>query len=277
MLKKPAFGAILILAVAVFFAPGAQSGDGKLLATSGLLGIEGSAGGGITPWAVLGSYAEAEEFGFSGAFSNTSLRDYRLSTSALAFGVGNRVEFSAAQQRFALPGNAQLSQIVFGAKLRVSGDLIFGRAPQLALTLQHKRHQDITLLNALGVQQSTGTDVVFSAAKLWLNGALGRNTLINLNLRRSSAQETGLLGFHDDAKWLAEGAVAILPNRFWAIGAEFRQKPNFDGAAESHWRDVFIAWFPKKGVSAALAHVNLGTIAGRKSQTGFFITLQANF
>ncbi len=277
MLQKFACGTVLVFATALSVAPFSDASDGKLLGTSGLLSIEGSAGGGITPWAVLGSYAEAEEFGISAGFSNTKLKDYHLKTGALAFGVSNRIEFSAAQQRFALPGNLQLGQNIFGAKLRISGDLIFGSAPQFAITLQHKRHQDTALLNALDVQKATGTDVVLSASKLWLDGVFGRNTLVNLNARRTRAQETGLLGFHDDAKWLAEGAVAILPNRFWAIGAEFRQKPDFDGAAETHWRDVFIAWFPQKGVSTALAYVDLGTIAGRKSQTGFFFTLQANF
>jgi Protein of unknown function (DUF3034) len=267
----------LALAATLTFGSSVQASDGKLLGTSGLVSIEGSAGGGLTPWAVLGSYAEAEQLGFSASISNTHLRDYQLRTGALAFGVNNRVEFSAAQQRFELPRNAQLSQNVFGAKLRVSGDLIYGSAPQLAITLQHKRHQNTSQLSVLGVQQSTGTDVVFSASKLWINGAFSRNTLANVNFRRSAAQETGLLGFNDDSKWLAEAAVAILPNRYWAIGAEFRQKPDFDGLAESHWRDVFIAWFPKKGVSAALAYVDLGTIAGRDEQTGFFFTLQANF
>lgn len=277
MLRQVAIGTILGFAAACVGVSSANAGDGKLRGTSGLLSIEGSAGGGLTPWAVLGSYAEAEQTGISASVANVNLRDYQLRTAALAFGVGNRVEFAASYQRFELPGSAQLSQNIFAAKLRVAGDLIYGRAPQLAITLQHKRHQDTDVLNSLGVQQSTGTDVVFSAAKLWIDGAFNRNTLVNFNLRRSSAQETGLLGFNGDAKWLAEGAVAILPNRYWAIGAEFRQKPDFDGFQESHWRDAFIAWFPKKGVSAALAYVDLGTIAARKNQTGVFITLQANF
>ena len=277
MPRKFAIGTILSFAAAIIGAASAYAGDGKLLGTSGLLSIEGSAGGGITPWAVLGSYAEAEQMGFSASVANVNLRDYRLNTGALAFGVGNRVEFSAANQRFELPGNAVLSQNIFGAKLRVAGDLIYGRVPQLAITLQHKRHQDTSLLNALGVQQSTGTDVVFSVAKLWIDGAFSRNTLANISLRRTSAQEIGLLGFNNKAEWVAEGAIAVLPNRYWAIGAEFRQKPNFAGIPESNWRDFFVAWFPAKGVSAAIAHVDLGTIAGRKDQTGVFFTLQANF
>jgi len=277
MPRKFAIGTILSFAAAFVGAASAYAGDGKLLGTSGLLSIEGSAGGGIIPWAVLASYAEAEQMGFSASVANVNLRDYRLRTGALAFGVGNRVEFSASNQRFELPGDARLSQNIFGAKLRVAGDLIYGRAPQLAITLQHKRHQDPSILNALGVPLSTGTDVVFSAAKLWIDGVLNRNTLANISLRRTSAREIGLLGFNHSAKWVAEGAIAVLPNRFWAIGAEFRQKPDFGGLPESHWRDVFVAWFPKKGISTAVAYVDLGTIAGRKSQTGFFFTLQANF
>jgi hypothetical protein len=33
------------------------AGDGKLLLTGGVSSIDGAAGGGLTPWAVTGSYA----------------------------------------------------------------------------------------------------------------------------------------------------------------------------------------------------------------------------
>lgn len=71
--------------------------DGKLLATSGLLSIEGSAGGGLTPWAVIAGYGEADQFGGSAAYSRSQLQDFDLQTGAVAFGWRNRVELSLAQ------------------------------------------------------------------------------------------------------------------------------------------------------------------------------------
>ena len=39
------------------------AGDGKLLLTGGVSSIDGAAGGGLTPWAVTGSYATSGQFG----------------------------------------------------------------------------------------------------------------------------------------------------------------------------------------------------------------------
>jgi Protein of unknown function (DUF3034) len=43
----------------------AQADTGKLLLTGGVSSIDGAAGGGLTPWAVIGSNAEDGEIGFS--------------------------------------------------------------------------------------------------------------------------------------------------------------------------------------------------------------------
>jgi len=91
-----------------------------------------------------------------------------------------------------------------------------------------------------------------ASSKLWLNGAFSRNTLANISISRTSAQEIGLLSFNNIAEWVAEAAIALLRNRLWAIGAEFRQKPGVARIPESNWRDFFVAWFPEKGVSTAL-------------------------
>ena len=52
------------LLLAVCWAPMLASADaGRLLATGGATSLEGAAGGGITPWAVLAGYGERGEWG----------------------------------------------------------------------------------------------------------------------------------------------------------------------------------------------------------------------
>ncbi|MGA4602895.1 DUF3034 family protein, partial [Ectopseudomonas hydrolytica] len=41
----------------------AGAGEGRLLATGGATSLEGAAGGGIMPWAVLAGYGERGEWG----------------------------------------------------------------------------------------------------------------------------------------------------------------------------------------------------------------------
>ena len=62
------------------------------------------------------------------------------------------------------------------------------------------------------------------------------------------------------------------------MGGEYRTKPdNLRFARESDWWDLFVAWFPTKNLSATLAYVDLGSIAGRKRQQGVYLSLQAGF
>ena len=46
----------LFLALAMLSAPAFAGDGGKLLLTGGVSQLEGAAGGGITPWAVIGGY-----------------------------------------------------------------------------------------------------------------------------------------------------------------------------------------------------------------------------
>lgn len=55
-----------LLAGVAGVAPALALGDnGRLIATGGATSIEGSAGGGITPWAVITGYSEQGEWGDS--------------------------------------------------------------------------------------------------------------------------------------------------------------------------------------------------------------------
>ncbi|TQU04158.1 DUF3034 family protein, partial [Xanthomonas perforans] len=127
--------ALVAAAVAGVFAPlHALAGDGRLLATGGVSMIEGSSGGGIVPWATLSGYGTRDELGTVAFATHVDSGDYRLDVQGAALTVGNRLELSLARQRLdlgtlqdrlGLPWNA-LGQDVFGAKVRVAGDLVYG-------------------------------------------------------------------------------------------------------------------------------------------------------
>ena len=72
--------ALLTLTVAIgltAFVP-AQAGQGKLLLTGGVSSIDGAAGGGLTPWAVTGSYATEGEWGGTAFISGARTGNYGL-------------------------------------------------------------------------------------------------------------------------------------------------------------------------------------------------------
>lgn len=279
-------GALCAGMMLVGLAAQAQPGD-RLLATGGATQIEGAAGGGIVPWAVLAGYGERGQHG--GTFFHTVVDsgDYRLRSLGAAWSWNNRVEFSVASQRFdlgalrrelGLPWEA-LRQDVFGMKVRLFGDLVYGAAPQLSVGLQHKRVGDFALPQLVGAADDSGTDVYIVASKLFLAGAAGRNLLLSAGLRGTDANQTGLLGFgaggDTSREWVFEGSAAILLDSHWAIGLEYREKPDrLAFAREDDWRDLFVAWFPDKRWSVVAAWADLGDIAGRPDQRAPYLSVQ---
>ena len=268
------FGIVFALCTTTFLA---YAGDGKLLGTGGLLSIEGSAGGGISPWAAIAGYDEADQWGALAASSRVATDDYQLQTNGVALGFYNRVELSFTRQNFTIPGG-RLGQDILGAKVRVAGDLIFGPFPQISVGAQFKRSTEGTTLSALGIADQKDVDLYASVSRLFLSGPLDRSWLVNATVRSTKAQQTGLLGFSSDRKWVLEGSTAMLLNRNLALGVEYRTKPDqIPGLREDDWKDVFLAWFPSKNLTLAVAYVDLGSIAGRKNQNGYFFTLQGQF
>ena len=70
----------------------------------------------------------------------------------------------------------------------------------------------------------------------------------------------------------------MLLHQTLALGMEYKTKPDqIPGLREDDWKDVFLAWFPNKNLTIAIAYVDLGSIAGRKNQNGYFFTLQGQF
>ncbi len=268
----------------------ARADDGRLLATGGATQVEGSAGGGIVPWAVLSGYGERGQSGGTAFYTRVDSGDYALDAAGVAYAVGNRVEFSLARQRFDLgalrdqldlPMTA-LWQDIVGIKVRLAGDLVYTPWPQFALGVQHKRVRDFDLPSAVGAKRDDGTDVYLAASKLFLAGAGGRNLLVSVALRSSSANQLGLLGFGGDRRdgrsLLWEASAAVLINPRWAVGIEYRQKPdNLGFAREDHWRDAFVAWFPNKHIAIVGAWADLGSIATLDGQRAGYLSVQASF
>ncbi len=268
------------------YLPLAQASD-RLLMTGGATQLEGSAGGGIVPWAVLSGYASEGQRGGTAFVTRVQASDYALDASGAAYSFDNRVEVSYARQRLhlgtlrdqlGLP-TSTFDMETIGTKIRLGGDLIYTRMPQISLGLQHKRHLDFDVPKLIGARKDSGTDIYVSATKLFLAGAAGRNLLLNGTLRATKANQTGLLGFGGDRnagyKTVFEGSAGVLINPRWVLGIEYRQKPdNLGFAREDAWRDAFMGWFPNKHVALIAAYADLGSIASLPNQRGAYLSLQ---
>ena len=264
--------------------------QGRLIATGGASSLEGASGGGITPWAVLAGYGEQGEWGGNVFATQVDLPDYRLDVVGLAVAFDNRVEVSFARQRldlgslvskFHLPEDS-LSQDIVGVKVRLFGDVIYDRLPQVSLGLEYKHQNDFLIPSLVGAQRDQDTEGYLTASRLFMGGAFGYNLLINGGLRYSRANELGLLGFGGDRRdtrsVLKEGSVAVLFNPRWALGMEYREKPdNLSFSGESDWSDVFIGYFPNKHLSVVLAYARLGEIATLDNQNGTYLSVQGSF
>jgi len=277
--------------------PAAQADTGKLRLTGGVSSIDGAAGGGLTPWGVIGTQATAGQWGASAFVTRAKTPGYQLDDAGVALGWNERLELSLARQRFAtnatgtalgLPGLV-LKQDIVGAKLRLAGDAVLDSdllMPSIALGIEAKQVDAGGLaptLAALGAKRS-GTDVYLSATKLFL----AQGILLNGTLRATQANQNGLLGFggtaHGSYALQPELSVAWLASRTLAFGAEYRAKPDNlnpsllgKGLKEDDWWDLFVAWAPTKNLSLTAAWVDLGRIVpavDQRRQSGAYLSLQ---
>ncbi|WP_105180162.1 DUF3034 family protein [Pseudoalteromonas sp. T1lg21] len=259
------------------FASSGFAASGKLLATPGVSQVEGSAGGGIVPWAQLAGYASDDEIAINGFCSRADVSDYRLDVCGAQLNIYDRVEFSYAEQRFEVPAlNTDIEQSIAGAKLRLYGDIVYSKWPQLSLGVQHKSLDDGSIANLLGAKDTSGTDIYLAASKLHLGALAGYNWFWNTTFRYSDANQLGLLGFggpDSDKELLFEASTAVFLTHQIAVGVEYREKSNNLGLGEQDWQDVFVAWFPNKHVSVTAAWLDLGSIAGAEDQTGWYLSV----
>ena len=280
-----ALAAMLCLALPL---PAMADAGSRLWATGGVTTIEGSAGGGLVPWAVLAGYASDEEWGGTVTLSRAEVDDFTLDVTGAAVNWRNRVEISIARQTLDLDtlgsalGEDELSQDVVGLKVRLFGDVLYGDYGQWSLGLQHKRQREFDIPRTIGAEDDQGTDVYLSASKLFFAAVADRNLLVNATVRGTRANQGGLLGFggdrNDGYEAVVETSIALLLNRSWVVGAEYRQKPdNLGFATEDDWWDGFVAWVPDRRLSVTAAWTNLGDIAGLEDQQGPYLSLQGSF
>jgi hypothetical protein len=302
------FATTLIAACAALSCAAACADTGKLLLTGGVSSIDGAAGGGLTPWAVIGSNATDGEVGASAFVTNVGTKDYGLNIFGAAVGFQDRYELSIAQQdlntrgtgaALGLPG-LHLKQTIVGAKVRVLGDAVLDSdslMPQVAVGLEYKTLGSTGLdntLNALGAKRS-GTDLYVSATKLFL----GQSLLLNGTLRATKANQNGLLGYGatlggNENRYTVqpEFSVGYLLSKNVVVGAEYRFMRNRletagraaglgNGLRSEDWKDIYVAWAPSKNFSLTLAYVDLGVIVPAttvsRKQTGYYLSAQIAF
>lgn len=284
----------------------------KLLLTGGVSQVEGSAGGGLTPWAVIGGYGTNNEIGGNLHYTYAKTNDFKLDSYGITVGFYDRLELSLAQQSFDVSnlrgkvrsglgadaiGRDTIDQTIAGIKVRVLGEAVLDAdtwVPQVAVGMQYKKNHDGDFVTGgvIGAKKDYGTDFYVAATKLLLDKSL----LLNGTLRLTKANQFGLLGFggekHDNYRPQLELSGAYLLSKNVAVGAEYRMKPNnlentVGGAVdlqEDDAFDVFVAYAPTKNLSLTLAYVHLGNIATVKAvgadygkQDSVYISAQVGF
>ncbi len=262
----------------------------RLLATGGVMQIEGSAGGGLTPWALIAGYGTREETGASAFYTHARTNGgFEMNLAGVALGFDNRVEISYGHQNFGLSDtvpNEHIRMHTLGAKVRLFGDAVYDQdtwVPQVSAGAQVKHNVDFDKVpKALGAESATGVDLYLSATKLYLAAIGGRNVLLNLTLQATKSNQFGLLGFggdnHDKYQLQPAASAALMLTDNLLIGAEYRARPNnLSVFKEDDAKDVFIAWFPVKYLSITAAYVDLGNIADKNDQRAWYLSGQVSF
>jgi len=276
---------LLLTAASVYAAavPAAHADD-RLQWTGAVTQIEGSAGGGLVPWALVGGLGTNEQIGATAFATYVSTQDFSLRAGGASVDVDDRAEFSVARQCFdansVIPG-LTLGQDIVGLKVRVAGDAVFAPDewwPQIALGAQWKRTLDFNSVpSAVGATHGSDVDLYVAATKLYFAALAGRNIIIDATLRRTRADQFGLLGFggqNQGYRLDPELSAAVWLSDDVLLGAEYRDKPReLTAFKEDSAEDAFIAWSPIKNLTLTGAWTDLGRIAGKPPQRGFYISL----
>jgi len=231
--------------------------DGKVLATGGVITVDGAGGGGITPWATISGYETRD--GINGGLHYTwvYLPNYSLNSYGATLGFFDRVELSytnstlptgstfdtvglaarllssAVTDTGVKPFNTTIKMDVYGVKIRLFGEAIYDSdnlIPQVAIGGFYKNNHNDELLKTLQAAKAKDWEAYICATKIFFP----INTLINATVRYTSANETGLTGFgttgDNKKKFRPEVSVAYLLAKNTAIGGEYQKHGrNLDG------------------------------------------------
>jgi len=106
---------------------------GRLLATTGATSLEGAGGGGLVPWALITGHGSRASAGANVHGTGVRLPDFSLWAAGIGVGIADRLELSYQHQwfdtgkagaRLGLGRGYTFGQDVFGAKLRLWGDVV---------------------------------------------------------------------------------------------------------------------------------------------------------
>lgn len=262
--------------------------NGKLPLTRGISTIDGVAGGGIVPWALIAGNETNRGVGFSAHYSRVNTSDYSVDAFGGSIGWKDKIEVSYTNQTLdteqvgtalGLGHGFELGIHSIGAKVRIVGDAVYDQdrwLPQVAIGAVYKQSNQKDLVLALGAESASGLELYISATKVFLK----ESVLVNVGLRYTDANQNGLIGFggSSNASVYPEVSVGYLINRRIVVGVEGRKKPdNLGFAKEEGWYDAFVAIALDDQVTLAAAYVDLGSIATFDNQTGFYISLQMGF
>jgi Protein of unknown function (DUF3034) len=279
---------VFLMVLLACWAASACAGSNRLLASGGVMEIEGGAGGGAVPWALIAGLGTDAQIGGSAFCSDARQQSFELRSCGLAVGFYDRVEVSYANQRFDLDeiiAGESIAVDVIGAKVRLLGDAVYDQDlwyPQLSMGLQYKRNKDFNFVPALlGARDDADVDGYLAATKIFLAGPFSRTWLVNATLRATRGNQFGILGFGGDRKDRrsinGEFSTAMFVADSLIVGAEYRQKPdNLSAFKEQDYWDVFAAFFPSKHFSVTAAYADLGRIAMKPGQHGLYLSLQGS-
>lgn len=265
------------------------AGD-RLLGTGGVTQMEGAAGGGLSPWALISGYGTDKQVG--GALFYTKAKTnggFTLDSGGISLGIHNRFEVSVSQTKFGLSNtvpNESIRLNTLGFKTRLFGDALYDQDlwyPQVSAGVLIKHNEDFGLVpKAIGAKKATGIDFYLSGSKVYLGAMNGRNLILSASIMATKANQFGLLGFGGDKKNRYQiqpsySAAIMLTDNLLA-GAEYRYKPNnLNAFDEDNAQDFFITWFPLKNISVTGAYIDLGNIADKDNQEAWYFSTQLSY
>ena len=269
-----------VVTACMLFASGAQAA---------VTNIDGQAGGGLVPWALLSS-------GPTVAITNLNTPNLNINSLAVNTSFSNMVEVSYARNMLNVSGSALGANNTdsvdnLGLKVKLND---MGSMPQFAVGLVYKSASgplaDL-LKTAYGIKKSS-TDVYAAASKIVTIG--GKNVLLNGVLRASKANQLGLLGFGGGNTPGYKTGYSIKPELSAELfassnvifGAEYRAQPDNGTGANTllHQNaayDFNVVYVASKNFTLTAAYVSLVQVApavinGNK-QNGLFVQAQVNF
>src|ERR1700677_1687601 len=97
---RSAINAAVAILIGALLPPGTGFAGERLQWTGAVTEVEGSAGGGLVPWALIGGLETDTEVGATGFATYDSSGDFSLRAGGASIDVDDRVEVSFARQRF---------------------------------------------------------------------------------------------------------------------------------------------------------------------------------